>query len=232
MERYEHQIRQSPDSDHEEIQKYLLSISAKNHRISILNYFKDMPVISKSKLSPFDDGLFEINPSDLHIKVIKERQRTILSMDDETILADCPSTFLKRDIVVVSGFRYIKLLSNNRSNFRIDLDRPINVNLELNNQKLAGMMKNISVSGCLVDLFSIEISVGMSVNLSLKSFDTATGSILNLTLNAEIVRVEGMSPPFECALRFHPTPEVEDKLMQFINIRQHELLRQIRDGVI
>ena len=66
---YELCPRVDPQSDLREID-VLLSEAARNKQaITMMNYFSEMPVVSRSMVSVIDKGRIEVNPKDIHMVV-------------------------------------------------------------------------------------------------------------------------------------------------------------------
>ena len=231
--RYEYKDESAGQSEHEEISTLLQHKIERRKDVTLLNYFMEMPIVSKSHLEAADKGAFVFSPSETHIKVISEKMKTILKFrSGHSVLANCLGVSLRNKEVILTGFRYISLHSENRESLRVRLTSPINVSLVTEVGKLAGILKDISISGCKIALFARILTPGDTIILALKMFDTTTQSVLDIAIPAVLVRTDNVKIPVVCGFRFELDSAIEEKLILFINQRQMELIKELKESLL
>jgi DNA-directed RNA polymerase subunit L len=230
--RFEYLNISTEQEDHEDICNLLNKIAETGRSVSCVNYYMEMPIVSKSKIVASDQGAFVVYPAENQLKVMSEKLKTIINVDsDKCILANCQAISMKTNEAVLSGFRYISLHCENRDACRVRLIKPINVTLETENGKMAGVLKDISLSGCRVATFMRTLQPGANVKLMLKMFDAATSSVVDIAANAVLMRMESDKMPIACGFRFELDSITEEKLVHFINQRQMELIKSLKDSL-
>jgi len=233
IEQFDYVTVSSDEDDFLEICNWLKTMASSNQHLSLMNYYMEMPIVSKSPVTASDDRSFVVSPLEHHTKVITEIQKTIIHKSPElSVLANCQAISLSTNEVILSGFRYISLHANHRKTCRVRLQKPINVSLITETGKMAGVLKDISLSGCRVATFIRTLQPGASVVLALKMFDTSTNAIVSISVNAELIRVDNAKMPIACGFRFEPDSETEEKLIRFINQRQMELIKSLKDSLV
>ena len=164
--------------------------------------------------------------------MLSEKQKTIIKTDSELcILANCNAIDIKVGEAVLNGFRYINLHADQRESCRVRLIKPINVSLMTEHGRMTGILGNISLGGCRVNIFMRTLQPGARVTIALKMFDNITNTILNISLSAILLRVDNSKMPVICCFSFESDSEMEDKLIYFINQRQIEVMKSLKDSL-
>ena len=233
MQRFDDVMIGAGEVDHREICVWLKEMAQKKQPLSLVNFYMEMPVGSQSVIAMVDDDTFTVSPSETHIKVLTEKQKTIIKMTSELwILANCQAIDTRTGEVFLAGFRYINLHADRRESCRVRLYKPINVALETENGKMSGILKDISIGGCRVNIFMKTLQPGDAIKVSLKMFDSTTNTILNISVAAELIRADISKMPVVCNLHFVLDAETEDKLIYFINQRQIEVMKCLKDSLV
>lgn len=232
MNKFEYLTMVSDEEDHLDICTWLQSMSEKKQRISMLNYYMEMPVESKS-LVDFSDNSWVVTPSETHLKVIMDKRKIIIKKSDGiSIVANCQGIDQKSGEVVLDGFRYITLLTDRRDSCRIRLLKPINVALKPEMGTMAGTLQDISIGGCRVHIFMRTLQAGAKIAVNLKTFDMTTNTILNITLKATVINVNNAKIPVIVNLQFDYDKEMEDSLIYYINQRQIDAMKSIKESLL
>ncbi len=228
-DRFNYSPRFSPHEDCKIIHNMLAEAIQRNEKVCILNFYKELPINSTLALSAFDDDRFEVSPNKLHLSVLQEKQRTIICLKNgQTILAECSTVCSDRGFAVLQDFKFVQLHCNRRKDFRVRFDRPINIMLHMEDRKIPGMLRDISLGGACITTFSRGLKPDMLLNFTLKTFDSSTNSIINIELPSRIIRSEGEKLPVLCCFSFEIESECESQLMTFINQRQMEIIKALR----
>lgn len=232
MVRYELITRASDEEDLQEICRWLEDVAKKGQKLPVMNFYMEMPIVSHCLITVCDQNSFSVFPSENQVKVLLEKQKTIIRKNDDLcVLANCQAINSRSGEVVLSGFRYIQLHAEQRETFRVRLIKPINVSLETEKGRMAGVLKDLSIGGCRVSVFIRGLQPGSKITLSLKMFDAATQSILNISVIAQLVRVDGEKMPINLGLKFEHNTETEEKVTHFINQRQMEMIKSLKESL-
>ena len=231
--RFEYLNLSTEQEDYEEICGWLQNMVKTQQKVSCVNYYMEMPIISKSQVVASDHGTFVVSPSEIQLKVMSDKLKTFINVNaDKSILANCQAVSMQTGEAVLSGFRYVSLNSTSRDACRVQLIKPINVSLETEHGKMAGILKDISLSGCRVATFMRTLQPGAHVKLMLKMFDTDTNTILQIVADAVLMRVDSEKMPIACGLRFELDSNTEEMLVHYINQRQIELLKSLKESLV
>lgn len=226
-------IRGTPREDSLVIIQFLKSMIGK--RFSFLNYYKEIPVSYDATLTNVENEMAEF---ELH-----EYQAKVISMDRKALIYAHPESPFKEDIqgeafyinalkkkVILCKFEYAKIRSDMRRFVRVQLDRPVEAELVCDNDIIAGNVKDISLGGASVHLMSCErLQPGLEINLFLKLPDIASGSINEVALSATVIKVSGDSSPYSCILEFHPEKHSQQQISYYINQRQVEIIKELKE---
>lgn len=211
-----------------EICSWMQNMADNQQSLRFVNYYMEMPIVSQTSVVPDRNGTFIATLPEHHVKVIAKKHKTIITINPElSLMARCQSINPVSGEVVLSDFHYIALHDEQRANARVRLPKPVNVAIETGGVNMAGMLKNISIGGCHVNLFLRTLKPGTNVTVALKMFDPATQAILKIPAAAELVRTDATKMPVDCSFRFKQYSAMDDKLGMFVNKCQRDVLQNI-----
>lgn len=226
-------VRGTPREDSLVIVQFLKGMIGK--RFSFLNYYKEIPVSYDATLVNVENEMAEF---ELH-----EYQAKIISMDRKSLIHAHPESPFKEDIlgeafyinalkkkVILCKFEYAKIRSDMRRFVRVQLDRPVEADLILENDIIKGNVKDISLGGASMHLASCDrLSPGKELNLFLKLPDISNGTINEVGMSATIIKLDGVEAPFTCILEFHPEKHSQQQVSYYINQRQVEIIKELKE---
>jgi hypothetical protein len=202
---------------------------------TLLNYFKEIPVSYDAKLLSVENEMAEFEVHEYQAKVINVERSVMIYSNDKVMLQDdiCGEAFYVNSAkkrVVLCKFGYAKIRSSLRRFVRVRLDREVRAELRCDGQILEGTVKDISLGGTAVFFYSKDIVIpGSEVNLFLKLPDNSGENITEVGLTATVVDVIGEDAPFTCILEFHPEKHSQQQIAYFINQRQVEIIKELKE---
>ena len=225
---FEYAVKVDPATDSAEIEALLLSLANRKQTISLLNYYNEMPVISKVAVSIFDKGKFEVSPRDIHMEVLCKQYNTfVLLPSGESFLAKCHTVNPSRGYAVLAEFSYVKILASLRESLRVAIDPPVDVILEAGELPITGGLQNISLGGCCVTSLYSALSPGNTVNIHLHLTEHDAQHACICIIPATIIRKDFTPPAYLYGLRFELSKTVESELAYFINRKQLAFIKQL-----
>ena len=214
--------------DNDEIISLLSEYQALSRPITIMNYYRELPITSVSSLSQVTYGKFEISLSQIHMEVIREQMQTILCLEGCTALADCSSVNYQKKRLIVSGCSFIELHATKRQAFRLNMDADLVVDFRNQHDRLSARMVDISITGCRIKYDAGNVVVGLLVVLEIQIFDASKNREVSRSIAAKVVNVYEGDGVNYCSLEFIGTPSDEDLLARYINQQQMSLIRELR----
>ena len=217
-------------SDCEEIERLFVSIARSGEAVTLLNYFNEIPVISSTPVLVLDNGRIEVMPNDAYLTVLsREMQTFIMLPGGESLVADCHEVSLDRKFAILTEFRFITIYANRREAIRVSFDIPISAALEFDHRAVAASLLNLSLSGARIMTRDADVKVGRKGLLRFNNVNNMTRQVETFEIYAAIVKIENDTPPFICGLRFDLDQIKESELALFINRRQVDIIKQIRE---
>jgi hypothetical protein len=204
-------------------------------RFSFLNYYKEIPVSYDALLLNVENEMAEFELHEYQAKIIHIDRKTLIyshieSPFKEDIFAEAFYINTLKKKTILCKFQYAKIRSNMRRFVRVVLDRPVGADLLFEDDIVKGNVKDISLGGAAIQLLSQErISPGVELNLFLKLPDISTGEIQEVGMSATVVKINGDVAPFECFVEFHPEKHSQQQISYYINQRQVEIIKELKE---
>jgi hypothetical protein len=226
-------VRGTPREDSLVIIQFLRGMLGK--RFSFLNYYKEIPVSYDATLLSVENEMAEF---ELH-----EYQAKVISMERKALIHAHPESPFKEDIlgeafyinalkkkVILCKFEYARIRSEMRRFVRVQLDKPIEAEMIFVDDIIKGNIKDISLGGAAMHLMSRDRLIpGLELNLFLKLPNISSGGIAEVGMSATIIKISGDSAPFFCVLEFHPEKHSQQQISFYINQRQVEIIKELKD---
>ena len=204
-------------------------------RFTFLNYYKEIPVSYDATLLSIENEMAEFEVHEYQAKAINiERRALIYSHELNPIKEDLVSEAFYVNVakkrVVLCKFGYAKIRSDMRRFVRVTLDRNVKVEIALESDIVKGIVKDISLGGAAIGLASSDLlAPGQQINLFLKLPDLASSTIAEVAMAATIVSLAGDEAPYKCNLEFHPEKHSQQQIAYFINSRQVEIIKELKE---
>jgi len=202
--------------------------------ISLTNIYKEMPISHPATIVEIHGHHIELQTCELQLAAIVKCNEAYLQspLIDQAILGRLDQLDVRLQTVRLANFSYQELLFNKRSTVRVRFKKPIAILAQAGQNKISGYIHDISLGGCCINtLVRKGLEDADDIVLALKLLEETTGQTLDMQLPCSVVRFTGERPPFLCALRFNHTPQSEQLLSIYINQRQHEILKELRESL-
>lgn len=204
-------------------------------RFSFLNYFKEIPVSYDGVLLGIENEMAEFSVHEYQAKVINFERKTLIKAHSgspfrEDVFAEAfyVSSIKKR--LILCKFGYASILSGLRRFVRVQLDRPIEADLAFEGDVVRGNVKDISLGGAAINTMSSELLLpGLEINLFLKLPDLNGAAVVEVGMVATINKLQGEYAPYTCIVEFHPEKHSQQQIAYYINQRQVEIIRELKD---
>lgn len=204
-------------------------------RFLFLNYYKEIPVSYDATLLNVENEMAEFELHEYQAKVIHLDRKTLVyshieSPFKEDILGEAFYINPLKKKVILCKFEYAKIRSNLRRFVRVLLDSPVDADLIFEDDIIKGNVKDISLGGASMHLMSRDqLFPGHELNLFLKLPDISSGEIIEVGMSATIIKVTGECAPFKCILEFHPEKHSQQQISYYINQRQVEIIKELKE---
>lgn len=204
-------------------------------KFSFLNYYKEIPVSYDATLLSVENEMAEFDVHEYQAKVINIERRALIyshakSPFREDMIGEAFYVNSIKKRVVLCRFAYAHIRSDMRRFVRVLLDHPVEADLIFDGDILKGNIKDISLGGASMSTMSRDLlEPGLDINLFIKLPDLNNDTIVEVGMSASIVRVLGDRAPFNCIIEFHPEKHSQQQISYYINQRQVEIIKELKD---
>jgi len=205
---------------------------------SFLNYYKEIPVSYDAKLVNVDNEMAEFEVHEYQAKVIALEHKALIRSHAkfafrEDMVGEAFYVNVARKKVILCKFSYAKIRSDMRRFVRVVLDKPLEADLIVGDDILKGNVKDISLGGACISVMSGELPAqGSDISLFLKLPDISSGSTHEVGVTATVIKVVGDSAPYMGILEFHPEKHSQQQISYYINQRQVEIIKELKEQTL
>ncbi len=202
---------------------------------SFLNYYKEIPVSYDATLLNIENEMAEFSVHEYQAKIINIEKKTLVyshpqSPFAEDMIGEAFYVSAAKKRVILCNFGYALIRSDMRRFVRVLLDNPVEAELVFEGDILKGNVKDLSLGGAAVSTMSSDLlEPGLDINIFLKLPDLNGGSRLEVGMRATIVKVLGTSAPYTCFIEFHAEKHSQQQIAYYINQRQVEIIKELKD---
>jgi len=203
---------------------------------SFLNYYKEIPVSYDARLISVENDMAEFEIHEYQAKVITIEKKALIRAHEKSPVPDdlVGEVFYvntARRKVILTRFHYAKIRSDLRRFVRVCLDdRRADVDIYLENDIIPASVRDISLGGVALRVTDpAGIEPGMEVNLILKLVTPDDASPHEIGVACTVTRLLGGAPDCTCILEFHPDRHSQQALAYYINQRQVEIIRELKE---
>lgn len=204
-------------------------------RFSLLNYFKQIPVSFDAVLLNVENQMAEFAIHEYQSKAIERERKALIrahakSPFREDIVGEAFYVSAIKKRAILCKFWYANNLAGMRRFVRVQLDKPVEADLVCDDEVLKGYIKVMSLGGAALELPSCgSLLTGTEINLYLKLPDLTSTTVVETSLNATVVKATSEETPCTCILEFHIEKHSQQQLAHFINQRQVEIIRELKN---
>lgn len=230
---FEKVLRGTELEDKKVILQFLSGMVGK--KFSFLNYYKEIPVSYDAVLLGIDNEMAEFSVHEYQAKVISfERKSLVYSHSQspfkEDLVGEAFYVNSAKKRAILCNFSYALIRSDMRRYVRVQLDRPLQADLVFKEDILKGSVKDISLCGAALSIMSADKAVpGQHVDMLLRLPDSLNNTVDELAVRASILKIVGETSPFTCIFEIMPDKFAQQRIAQYINFRQVEIIRELKD---
>jgi hypothetical protein len=204
-------------------------------KFSFLNYFREVPVSYDAVLLHVENEMAEFSVHEYQAKVINMEKMTLIhshpkSTFPEDMIGEAFYVSSAKKRVILCNFGYTRIRSVTRKFVRVLLDSPVEAEMIFEGDILKGNVKDISLGGAALRTMTADLlTPGLDVNLFLKLPDAGGKPILEVGISATIIKVIGTAAPYTCLIEFHAEKHSQQQIAYYINQRQVEIIKELKD---
>jgi hypothetical protein len=205
-------------------------------QFSFLNYYKEIPVSYSATLLSVENEMAEFAVHEYQAKVINMEKQTLiysnkLSSFPEDMIGEAFYVSSSKKRVVLCNFGYAKIRSDMRKFVRVLLDNPVEAEIVLEGDILKGNVKDLSLGGAAINTMSADLlTPGLDINIFLNLPDLNGNLVREVALGATVLKVIGTKAPFTCLIEFHAEKHSQQQIAYYINQRQVEIIKELKDS--
>jgi hypothetical protein len=200
-----------------------------------LNYYKEIPVSYDAVLLNVEHEMAEFSVHEYQAKVINMDKMTLIhsyptGIFPENMVAEAFYVSSAKRRVILCNFGYAHFRSDMRRFVRVHLDKPVEVEMLLEDDIFKGNVNDISLGGASFCVKSADLlTPGLDVSLFLKLPEYDGNSRVEVGLSATILKVVGENAPFMCIVEFHAEKHSQQQIAYYINLRQVEIIKELKE---
>lgn len=196
--------------------------------VQLLNYYKEIPLISSAKNLKFSGNRLLCNVNEAQARAIEFSRDTVLKSRNlvNSIYASAYHD-AKTGELVLSGFSYVQTLAGRRASIRIPMS--MNVSIESGAHKLKGQVLDISLGGCAINIAGDPSGHAGQKFLHLNS---PAGLNQEIIVPIELIRTQPCEQGalHRCTFLFNHEKDTESRIEELIILRQTEILNELQHG--
>lgn len=203
---------------------------------SFLNFYKEIPVSYDGRLISVENDMAEFEIHEYQAKVITLEKKALIrahakSPVPDDLVGEVFYINTSRKRVILTRFHYAKIRSDLRRFVRVCLDgHRADVDIYLGNDIRPAAVRDISLGGVALLVADVTgLEPGMEINLILKLEAPDDNSLREIGAACTVARLLGDTSPYTCILEFHPDRHSQQALAYYINQRQVQIIRELKE---
>lgn len=204
---------------------------------SFLNYYKEIPVSYDARLVAVENEMAEFEVHEYQAKVITFEKKVLIRAHEkspvpEDLVGEVFYVSVSRKKVILSRFHYAKIRSDLRRFVRVRLDGSrSDADIYCEDEIIPASVRDISLGGAALQVNGPvgPLEAGKEVNLILKLKSTEELAPNEIGVGANVVKLVADQSPATCFLEFHSERHSQQALAYYINQRQVEIIRELKE---
>jgi c-di-GMP-binding flagellar brake protein YcgR len=198
--------------------------------ISLLNYYKEVPISFDAKIVDIDSGVMEVSVHSVQAAAISIQKATLIQSDrlPHPVVAKVLRLDTKNRIAFLSHLAYATIPSERRKFVRVKVADRVGATFTNGAKSVSGHILDISIGGVAVlarEEVSLEEHARGTVSLDLKG-DT-------LASECTLVRVGNHNGLFKYVFELNVVnTKSERQISHFINLQQADIVRELKEMVM
>lgn len=223
--------------DHDSIHGLLRNIHAtdSSSEFNFLNIYKELPITSSGKIVEIKDNTIEFVTNATQFAAISEAGDVLVQSTfmNTSIIGRAEELDNRRMQVTLGRFTYAEAHVDKRNSVRVRLKLPMNVQMAVDANQVAGVIRDISLGGvCVATFAGDQLEKASTIHLLIKLLHSGTGQLVETQIPSRVARIEKSGVQTQCAMVFNHTAETEQVLSTFIYQRQLEIIKELKDKII
>ena len=204
-------------------------------KFSFLNYYKEIPVSYDAILLSVENEMAEFAVHEYQANVINMEKKTLiysheLSSFPEDMIGEAFYVSSTKKRVILCNFGYSHIRSDMRKYVRVLLDHPVEAEFLFEDDIIIGKVKDLSLGGAAITISAADVLVpGLAVKMLLILPEINGSSNREVGLDATVVSVIGTNAPYNCIVEFSPEKHSQQEIAYFINQRQVEIIKELKN---
>jgi len=201
---------------------------------SFLNIYKELPITSSGTIVEIKQQLVEFATNQTQFAAISEAREVLIQSTfmNTNIIGRVKELDSRRVQVTLGEFSYAEVHADKRNSVRVRLKLPMNVQLAVDGNTVAGVIRDISLGGvCVSTIASDQLERASTIHLLIKLLHRGTGQLVETQIPSRVVRIDKSGVQAQCAMVFNHTAETEQVLSTFIYQRQLEIIKELKEKI-
>lgn len=226
-------VRTTPQEDSLLILQQMKEMIGK--KFAFLNYYKEIPVSYDATLTNVENEMAEFDVHEYQAKVVNLEKKALIycpekSSFSDDILGEAFYVNVGKKRVILCKFAYAKIRSDSRRFVRVVLDRAVPAELNVETEVVEASVTDISLGGAAMKVSAAgPLKPGIEISTTLRLTDPGSGRVTEVNLTATVVRIIGEAAPYICLMEFHPEKQSQQQIAYFINQRQVEIIKELKE---
>src|SRR4051812_28237619 len=122
--------------------------------LSLTAIYKELPITNSARIMEVRGHRVELETKDIQVAAICHCMEVLIQAPffPGCIVGQLDSCDVRRSTVTLNKFAYVELHHSKRNSVRVMLQRPLNVVMESGTNKISGMIRDLSLSGCCMNV--------------------------------------------------------------------------------
>lgn len=201
---------------------------------SFLNIYKELPITSSGTIVEIKHQSVEFTTSATQFAAINEAGEALIQSNfmNTSIIGKVKELDNRRGQVTLGDFSYAEVHADKRNSVRVRLKLPMNVQLAVDGNTVAGVIRDISLGGvCVSTIAGEQLERASTIQLMIKLLHSGSGQLVESRIPSRIVRIDTSGVQAQCAMVFTHTAESEQVLSTFIFQRQLEIIKELKEKI-
>ena len=197
--------------------------------IKLLNYYREVPINFGASIDHIEHGMVEMTIHPLQAVLMQEQKETLIRSGhfEHDVVAKVNKAGAEKRFAFLTSFSYVQILSDRRSQIRVEVAEKIDVSFRSGQLQLQGMLKDISLGGMAI---TAQGKQGLEENIKGKATLSLGGK--SLEIQGILLRITDSPPQKSVVIQFTPDSKSEEIISHFIFQTQSEIIRELKEKII
>jgi hypothetical protein len=194
-----------------------------DQELDVLNFHKSFPITCRAMVERIDNNQITLQVQPPGSVCLEGQDHTIILSRGlpEAVRAKIVTFDLAKGALTLSELGYVGSHFGERMIARVQPDRPIEIEIEINDQKISGDLVDVSLSGVGVHVQTTELQRGDHIQVTLPLPEG------RVTLPGKILNVVDQQGKYRLSIGFTRNAQEIAIIMRYIKDRRTEILAEI-----